>query len=76
MDGTTNEPGSPQIVTVESGFINVSPVAFHMWAGDFLRPLATIRDRRAFQPAVLRLLCRAIELEMKSRLLVTATQRQ
>ncbi len=54
--------------------VNLSPRAFHLWATDFLQAFAGYPHRPGFSPVPHFLLARAIELEIKSRHLLSKTQ--
>lgn len=56
--------------------LNLSPDAFHMWAGDFLQAARDFQHPERFSPVPLFLICRAIELHLKSRLLVRWAQEE
>ncbi len=54
--------------------VNLSPDAFHLWAGDFLKAARDFRRPDRFSPVPHFLICKAIELELKSRHLLESTQ--
>lgn len=62
---------------IEYGFLdaNLSPDAFHMWAGHFYQCRQDF-SVQGFSPIPFFLLCRAIELEIKSRFLKQQRQKQ
>jgi hypothetical protein len=54
---------------------NLSPDAFHVWAHHYYLAKQDLHTVTDFSPVPHFLLCRAIELELKSRLLVSNTQK-
>ena len=62
------------VLNAESGHLNVSPSAFHMWATHYYKCKQDFRVPGNFSPVPYFLLCRAIELELKSRHLVAKSQ--
>jgi hypothetical protein len=58
-------------ISVATGHINLSPVAFHLWATHYYKCCHDFQCLDRFSPVPYFLLCRAIELELKSRHLET-----
>ncbi|MDS4027377.1 MAG: hypothetical protein RKO25_10395 [Candidatus Contendobacter sp.] len=54
-------------ITVEAGYINLSPTLFHRYARDYLACERTFRAVSEYSPVPYFLVCRAIELEFKAR---------
>ena len=67
---------TPIVITPEPVVLNLSPDAFHLWATDFLKAARDFRQPSRFSPVPYFLICRAIELEIKSRHLVESRQVQ
>lgn len=61
-------------VAVQGLAVNLSPDAFHMWATHYYKCRQDFRAPTTFSPVPYFLLCRAIELELKARHLVTKDQ--
>ena len=61
---------------VEGVFANLSPDAFHLWATHYYQCRQAFRSPDQFSPVPYFLLCRAIELELKSRHLGAKRQAQ
>jgi hypothetical protein len=55
------------VITVPTGRENFSSPSFHIWAGDYYKCVQDFRAPDRFSPVPYALLCRAIELELKSR---------
>jgi hypothetical protein len=55
------------IINAGVGYINISPDAFHMWARHYYKCKQDFQSPDRFSPVPHFLLCRAIELEIKSR---------
>src|SRR5437870_4522212 len=55
---------------------NISPEAFHFWAGDYYRCKQAFLPQGRFSPVPYFLLCRVIELEIKARHLRGINQKQ
>jgi len=55
------------IRNVSVGYINLSPDAFHMWAQHYYKCKQDFKSPERFSPVPYFLLCRSIELEIKSR---------
>ncbi len=53
-----------------TGSLNISPEGFHRWATHYLKCRRDFQSPHKFSPVPYFLLCRAIELEIKSRLLL------
>jgi hypothetical protein len=49
------------------GFVNLSPDAFHRFAGHYLKCYRDFQSPHKFSPVPYFLLCRALELELKAR---------
>lgn len=58
-----------QNIMVGGIHVNVSPEAFHRWATHYLKCKRDFKSPHKFSPVPYFLLCRAIELEIKARLL-------
>jgi hypothetical protein len=52
---------------VSIGYVNLSPEAFHMWAKHYYKCKQDFKSPDRFSPVPYFLLCRSIELEIKSR---------
>jgi hypothetical protein len=63
------------IIEPGTGHINLSPDAFHRWATHYLKCRKDFQSPHKFSPVPYFLLCRAIELEIKARLLKNLTQK-
>lgn len=61
-------------IRMETGYINISPYAFHKWAMHWYKCKQDFKPPDRFSPVPYFLLCRAIELELKSRHLCTMGQ--
>jgi len=61
-------------VSVQGFFANLSPDAFHLWATHYYKCRQDFQCPDRFSPVPYFLLCRAIELELKSRHLVAKRQ--
>jgi hypothetical protein len=59
------------VVTPDTGFMNISPDGFHKWATEFIECRKTLNTTltKNVSPVAYYLLCHAIELEIKARLL-------
>jgi hypothetical protein len=55
--------------------VNLSPEAFHLWAEHYYKCKQDFEPPHGFSPVPYFLLCRALELEIKSRHLKSQTQR-
>jgi hypothetical protein len=55
------------VIKVQGFFANISPDAFHMWARHYYKCRQDFQSPDPFSPVPYFLLCRAIELEIKSR---------
>jgi hypothetical protein len=77
MEQPIHRDPTPHTISVVGGIeVNLSPDAFHMWAEDYYRCKQDFRHRRKFSPVPFFLLCRAIELELKSRHLEQQSQKE
>src|SRR5262249_54845366 len=65
-----------QTVSLPGLFANISPEAFHRWACHYLKCKQDFQSPEAFSPVPYFLLCRALELEIKSRHLQSKNQSQ
>jgi hypothetical protein len=65
---------SDYVLKAQGLFINVSPDAFHMWATHYFKCQRDFQCPDSFSPVPYFLLCRAIELELKSRHLIDKRQ--
>jgi hypothetical protein len=65
-------------IIIEPGtlHVNISPEAFHRWATHYLKCRKDFQSPHKFSPVPYFLLCRAIELEIKARLLKNLTQKE
>ncbi|MBI4167186.1 MAG: hypothetical protein HY508_15785 [Acidobacteria bacterium] len=63
-----------QVIHVQGLFVNLSPDAFHMWARHYYKCKQDFESPNSFSPVPYFLLCRAIELEVKSRHLLSKRQ--
>jgi len=61
-------------IEVPSTRLNLSPEAFHLWATHYLKCKRDFHSPDKFSPVPYFLLCRAIELELKARLLKNSSQ--
>jgi hypothetical protein len=61
-------------LNAEPGHINLSPVAFHLWAKHYYQCRVSFKCSDPFSPVPYFLLCRAIELHFKAILLETQNQ--
>jgi hypothetical protein len=59
------------VIRVQGFDANISPDAFHMWAQHYYKCKQDFQSPGSFSPVPYFLLCRAIELEIKSRHLQT-----
>ncbi len=55
------------ILNAGAGFINMSPMAFHRWATHYYKCRQDFQCPHTFSPVPYFLLCRAIELGLKSK---------
>src|SRR5262249_32909857 len=65
-----------QTVRTAGLFANISPEAFHRWARHYLKCKQDFQSPDGFSPVPYFLLCRALELEIKSRHLQSKNQLQ
>ena len=62
-------------IKLETGHINLSPVAFRLWAQDYYECyLSFVEKQQKFSPVPFFLCCRAIELALKAKHLETKSQ--
>jgi len=64
------------VLKAEPAHINVSPTGFLVYATDFLNAHESYKSDNAFSPASYYLVCRSLELSMKSFLLAKGMARQ
>ena len=55
------------VITPKSGHVNLSPIGFHIWAEHYYKCRHDFKSTDAFSPIPYFLLCRTIELELKSK---------
>lgn len=59
------------VINAGVGYVNISPEAFHMWAQHYYKCKQDFQSPTKFSPVPYFLLCRTLELEIKSRHLGT-----
>ncbi|MBU0622750.1 MAG: hypothetical protein KJ795_13010 [Gammaproteobacteria bacterium] len=64
------------ILNAGAGFINMSPMAFHRWATHYYKCRQDFQSPHSFSPVPYFLLCRAIELGLKSKHLEDKRQQE
>jgi hypothetical protein len=75
MEMTDDRPGSTKI-EVQGARVNFSAPSFHRWASHYYKCVQDFKSPDKWSPVPYALLCRAIELELKSRHLeITPGQR-
>ena len=57
-------------------YVNISPEAFHLWATHYYNCRLDYKEPKGFSPVPYFLLCRSIELELKSMLLSIHTRKE
>jgi hypothetical protein len=55
------------VITPKSGHVNLSPVGFHVWAEHYYKCRHDFKSPDVFSPVPYFLLCRTVELELKSK---------
>ena len=65
-----------QVISVDCITVNMSPDAFHLWAQHYYKCKQDFQNPDRFSPVPYFLLCRAIELEIKSRHLQNMKQEE
>ncbi len=65
------------VIKVDPVHMNIAPIGFHLWATHYLKCRKDFKPPSpdSFSPVPYFLLCRAIELEIKARLLKKITQK-
>jgi len=64
------------VLKAEPGHVYVSPTGFLVYAADFLNAYESYKSDKAFSPASYYLVCRSLELSMKSFFLAKGVTRQ
>jgi len=64
------------ILNASAGYVNLSPDAFHIWAKHYYKCKQDFQTPGHFSPVPYFLLCRAVELEIKSRHLQSKNRKE